>query len=318
MRHRSLPIAILLLAFSALQAAARAIETIVADINQPERDRADFTALIDHITNLTNAVKQPEVEVEDELVVAPPETPPAPAPEAEEEPVDAEYDAEIAAIFTEESAELLESADKALVEWVRDPSSQHHVGELKRHLHTLKGGARMAGIRAMGNLSHELETLIISLDDGRVKATPGVSALLQRSLDELHSMRDTVIAGKPVVPAVELEERIQQANAGFEIADDSEVEAVPAEAEEAAPGEFTVEPEDTISMVIVDTPLADELAEIGKEHEPEPEPEPEPVTRDCWTSRLSDSFVIDASISLRLARSFADSARARDSCWMFE
>ena len=36
--------------------------------------------------------------------------------------------------------------------------------ELKRHLHTLKGGARMAGIAAMGNLSHELETLLISVD----------------------------------------------------------------------------------------------------------------------------------------------------------
>ena len=37
--------------------------------------------------------------------------------------------------------------------------------ELKRHLHTLKGGARMAGITAMGNLSHEIETLLISVND---------------------------------------------------------------------------------------------------------------------------------------------------------
>ena len=71
---------------------------------------------------------------------------------------DAEYDAEIAAIFTEESAELLESADKALVEWIKERSAQP-MDELKRHLHTLKGGARMAGITAMGNLSHEIETL---------------------------------------------------------------------------------------------------------------------------------------------------------------
>ena len=55
-----------------------------------------------------------------------------------------EYDAEIAAIFTEESAELLESADKALIEWIKERSSQP-MEELKRHLHTLKGGARMAG-----------------------------------------------------------------------------------------------------------------------------------------------------------------------------
>ena len=30
--------------------------------------------------------------------------------------------------------------------------------------------------------------------------------------------------------------------------------------ESAPPAEFTIEPEDTVSMVIVDTPLADELA----------------------------------------------------------
>ena len=87
--------------------------------------------------------------------------------------------------------------------------------ELKRHLHTLKGGARMAGIAAMGNLSHELETLLISLDVGRVKSTAAVGELLQQSLDELHRMRDAVIAGKAVAAASQLEKRIQQANAGF-------------------------------------------------------------------------------------------------------
>ena len=85
--------------------------------------------------------------------------------------MEAEYDAEIAAIFTEESAELLESTDKAFGNGSKTGCRQP-MEELKRHLHTLKGGARMAGITAMGNLSHELETLLISVDEGRVKATP--------------------------------------------------------------------------------------------------------------------------------------------------
>ena len=41
---------------------------------------------------------------------------------------------------------------------------------LKRPLHTLKGGARMAGIMAMGDLSHELETLVMQIDNGTVPA----------------------------------------------------------------------------------------------------------------------------------------------------
>jgi chemosensory pili system protein ChpA (sensor histidine kinase/response regulator) len=289
----------------ALRAAARAIHTIVADINNPDRERADYTALIAHITKLTDAV-QTKAEAPAPQPAAPGRPAPKPEPDAgivSEEP---EYDAEIASIFTEESAELLESADKALIEWIKERSAQP-MEELKRHLHTLKGGARMAGITAMGNLSHEIETLLISVDEGRVKATPAVEDLLQRSIDELHRMRDLVIASKPVRPVPDLEQRIQQANAGFEVADDAEVEVEPEGTgiEEAPSAVFTIEPEDTVSMVIVDSPLADELAEIVKEREaaasapataspandesvearrpasstpaqPEPEPRPEP------------------------------------------
>jgi chemosensory pili system protein ChpA (sensor histidine kinase/response regulator) len=102
------------------------------------------------------------------------------------------------------------------------------------------------------------------------------------------------MANKPVATASDLEKRIQQANAGFEVADDRDVEMEPADktVETAVPGAFTIEPEDTVSMVIVDSPLADELAEIANapaepepeprsipvpEPEPKPEPAPEPV-----------------------------------------
>jgi len=280
----------------ALRAGARAINTIVGDINNPARDRADYTALIEHISKLTDAIQTVPIETPEPAPVPQQQVPKpveaAPPPVVEVVSEEAEYDAEIAAIFTEESAELLESADQALIDWVRERSAQP-MDELKRHLHTLKGGARMAGITAMGNLSHEIETLLISVDDGRVKATPAVEDLLQRSIDELHRMRDLVIASKPVRAASELEQRIQQANAGFEVADDAAVEMTPAEpgVEETPSAEFTIEPDDTVSMVIVDSPLADELAEIGSEKEdvvapepklelelePEPEPEPEQI-----------------------------------------
>jgi chemosensory pili system protein ChpA (sensor histidine kinase/response regulator) len=280
----------------ALKAAARAIATIVRDINKPDRTRADYTALIEHIKRLTDAV-QPEgtvseIDIEVQRAPAPAAAKPAAAeppgaPEPTEEPPAeevAEYDAEIAAIFTEESAELLEAADKALIDWTANKESRQSMEELKRHLHTLKGGARMAGITAMGNLSHELETLLIAVDDGRVNTTPAIDELLQQSVDELHRMRDAVIAGKAVPAAAELEQRIRQANAGFEFAGDTEVEAAPPPAEdveEATPAQFTIEPEDTVSMVIVNTPLADELAQIPRpEKKAPPPPEPPPVAKE--------------------------------------
>ena len=305
----------------ALKAAARAIAAIVADINQPERKRADYTALIDHIAKLTTAIQAETPEVEEEEIVVSLEVEEAIVEAATQE---VEYDAEIAAIFTEESAELLEAADKALLAWIGNKDSRQSMEELKRHLHTLKGGANMAGISAMGNLSHEVETLLLGVEEGRVKATAGIEELLQQSLDELHRMRDSVMANKPVAAASELEQRIQQANAGFEVADDSEVEMAPAEqkVDTADPAPFTIEPEDSVSMVIVDSPLADELAditpapaepeapqEIEIESLPEiepaaPEPPPAPVEAQVMT-RITPALSLDTPAAQAEAKSAA-------------
>ena len=272
---------------AAVQAAAAAIATIVKDINRPERERADYTALIDHISALADEVQATETIVEQPAEA--PEPPAEPKPVVEVVSDEPEYDAEIASIFTEESAELLESADKALIDWLRERTAQP-MDELKRHLHTLKGGARMAGITAMGDLSHELETLLISVDEGRVKATPVVEDLLQHSVDELHRMRDLVIAGKAVRPATDLEERIQQANAGFEIAEETALEVSPDETGvEQAPGDaFTAEPEGTVSMIIVDSRIADELAEMG-----EPEKEEPPLVEAPSAEREAEALAED-------------------------
>src|SRR5690606_18771037 len=106
-----------------------------------------------------------------------------------------DFDPEVAAIFTEEATELLETADSSLSDWIRDRSNNALAFELKRALHTLKGGARMAGIRAMGDLSHELETFMQLVENGQVPAEQPVFDALQASLDELHQMRDTVSDG---------------------------------------------------------------------------------------------------------------------------
>ena len=262
----------------ALRAAGRALAAIVADINQPQRSRADYTALIAHLNKLSDAI-QPEPTPAQEGTRRPEPVAAAKSVAAEPQAEELEYDAEIAAIFTDESAELLEMVDKALAQWSKDRQSRPALEELKRHLHTLKGGARMAGIAAMGNLSHEIETLLLGLDEGRVRLTPAIDELMQHSIDELHRMRDAVIAGKTLPAAKDLEKRIQQANAGFEVADESAVEsaAVGRDIEAAEPHAFTIEPEDTVSMVIVNSALADELAEINRAPEPEPEPAPKPV-----------------------------------------
>src|ERR1700733_11981067 len=127
---------------------------------------------------------------------APVATPAAvqPAPEHERPPAE-EFDHEIANIYSEEATELLEAAQGSLTGWNKDRKDKQPVAELQRQLHTLKGGARMAGVSAMGDLSHELETLVLQIDSGAVAGDDHAHAVMQASLDELSRMRDLVSNG---------------------------------------------------------------------------------------------------------------------------
>ena len=123
--------------------------------------------------------------------------------------VDVEFDADIAGIFSEEASELLEQADAVLGRWRRDRADAGSVIELKRILHTLKGGARMAGLRAMGDLSHEMESALESFESGAAPADTQAIAVLQAALDALHQMRDAAGGGQAMAPTAALIERIR-------------------------------------------------------------------------------------------------------------
>jgi chemosensory pili system protein ChpA (sensor histidine kinase/response regulator) len=124
-------------------------------------------------------------------------------PEEEPEVSDdaGDFDPEVAAIFTEEATELIEASEHALSDWRSEPASAEYRSGLKRPLHTLKGGARMAGIMAMGDLSHELETLVMQVDNGSVAPNDTLFDVVQAALDELARMRELVANGRRVSPA---------------------------------------------------------------------------------------------------------------------
>src|SRR6185312_15829094 len=69
-------------------------------------------------------------------------------------------DADLLEVFIDEAREILDSADGVLAKWHADPGELSFVGELQRDLHTLKGGARIAGLVAVGDLAHAIETVL--------------------------------------------------------------------------------------------------------------------------------------------------------------
>ena len=165
---------------------------IDAEIALDAADAIDISASAMAPDNEVAIAPAPEVAVPVSEVVAP-------APEVIAAAPAEEFDHEIANIYSEEATELLEAAEVSLTAWNRDRKDKERVAELQRQLHTLKGGARMAGISAMGDLSHELETLVLQIDSGAVAGDDHAYAVMQASLDELARMRDVV--GTGTVPA---------------------------------------------------------------------------------------------------------------------
>jgi chemosensory pili system protein ChpA (sensor histidine kinase/response regulator) len=173
-----------------LEQSVRAIENVLSHINESTGFFSDQPALLARLQDL-------EAEVDAMIASAARDTSASalvPALVATPAPAE-EFDHEIANIYSEEATELLEAAQGSLTVWNKDRKDKQPVAELQRQLHTLKGGARMAGVSAMGDLSHELETLVLQIDGGAVAGDDHAHAVMQASLDELSRMRDLVSAG---------------------------------------------------------------------------------------------------------------------------
>ena len=189
------------LGLSTLGEAVRAIENVVSHINESTAFFSEQPALLARLhhveAELDAEIARDAIDTSASAIAPGPPAALMPATEAAaaEPPPAEEFDYEIANIYSEEATELIEAAQISLTAWNRDRNDKERVAELQRQLHTLKGGARMAGISAMGDLSHELETLVLNIDGGSVAGDDHAHAVMQASLDELASMRDLVSNG---------------------------------------------------------------------------------------------------------------------------
>ena len=124
-----------------------------------------------------------------------------------------DYDPELASVFLEEANELSESMDSALQQWEADGDDSALVQALQRDLHTLKGGARMSGITPMGDLSHEMETVLTKAVDGKLPISTEFIRLIQRCVDRAVKMVEQVGAGAPIADGSDLVDELQRFDA---------------------------------------------------------------------------------------------------------
>jgi chemosensory pili system protein ChpA (sensor histidine kinase/response regulator) len=142
-----------------------------------------------------------------------------------------EPDDEIVEIFLEEAVDILDSSGQALQRWLSDPDNAAPLSSLQRDLHTLKGGARMAEVEAIGDLAQELESLYEGLVDRRYHYSESLGRLLLKSHDRLALLLDQLQNHQPLTPALDLIEVIRQVRQGQNVA-----EAPPATTEHDSAG----------------------------------------------------------------------------------
>lgn len=172
------------------------VSALMADIesaavpapSEQEQPEVEATAPIE------SAVAEPEVVIEVPAVVVD-----APAVQEYIAPVAAapvvqSADDELAEIFSAEASELLETLQQNFNAWQRDPREFSPAREMQRALHTLKGGARMAGLEAMGDVSHEMETRINALEVHGVTDAADLKSVAS-DLETLHHMHDLLARG---------------------------------------------------------------------------------------------------------------------------
>jgi chemosensory pili system protein ChpA (sensor histidine kinase/response regulator) len=231
--------------------AVTAIENVVSHINESSGYFSDQASILERLQQLDTDLDRSLAHADSEISLSA-MTPMPSAPE------DA-FDHEIANIYSEEATELLEAAQISLTAWNGARNDKERVAELQRQLHTLKGGARMAEITAMGDLSHELETLVIQIDVGAVSGDDHAHGVMQASLDELARMRDLVSQGSMPPPATALIEQIRRLTAGE--AAGEPIAVVPSSAAQPvaeAPAAETPAAEAPIEQApIVETPFAE-------------------------------------------------------------
>ncbi|MEP6908378.1 MAG: response regulator, partial [Pseudoxanthomonas sp.] len=99
-----------------------------------------------------------------------------------------ELDLDLVDIFVEEGNDLLDHSDGLLAKLRETPDDRSLITGLQRDLHTIKGGARMAGINAIGDLGHAIESLLEQVAAQRMDLDGDSVRLLERGFDGLHGL----------------------------------------------------------------------------------------------------------------------------------
>jgi chemosensory pili system protein ChpA (sensor histidine kinase/response regulator) len=181
---------------AAALAAQQAADEIAAELLAAEKRDAEAGASEEAAAfEFTEAPAEPVVEPAEETLAA------NDAPMLQDEVYalagSGHIDADLLEVFIDEAREILDHADGVMAQWHDAPTELSYVAELQRDLHTLKGGARIAGLMGAGDLTHAVETLLEKPIRDPSRTGPLIGAL-EAAFDRLHKQVQAVSLGQSV------------------------------------------------------------------------------------------------------------------------
>jgi chemosensory pili system protein ChpA (sensor histidine kinase/response regulator) len=257
--------------------------------NMLKEGKTQHAALAAELRNRWQQEATPEVTPEVILEVVAPDPLPEPAPIEPASPsvAVADLDMDLVEMFESEAGELLESLEGHFAEWQQDPANPQPLRLILQDLHTLKGGARMSGMMAIGSYTHHFESQVnrFRVVDAPIEAQQ-IEDLLP-ALEHLHGMHDQLRRGDyaPLtVGEVPEDEPVElPPDLPVEVSTAPPIEAPPAQLEPLAETVAVSLPPPAEAITLTPEPVL----EFTPEPLPEPvaEPAPAPVAA-SWDQAL--------------------------------
>ncbi|SOT97465.1 PilL protein [Xanthomonas arboricola pv. fragariae] len=163
-----------------------------------------------------------------------------------------QLDGELVDIFVEEGRDLLDHCDGLIARMREVPEDREVLNGLQRDLHTLKGGARMAGINAIGDLGHAIESLLEAVAANRTDIDRDDVRLFERGFDRLHQLLTRTGMHRAVAMPTDLVEAFETRTRGRNAAE-------PSDADVRAIAKASVEPAPLSAPVPIDGQVEEEL-----------------------------------------------------------
>ena len=172
----------------------------------------------------------------------PPAAPLADDPQPDGALAAGDVDDDLLDVFVAEGEDILDHSDGVVAQLRSRPHEQDLISALQRDLHTLKGGARMAGLAPVGDLCHAMESLVDALGDGRVAIDRASVETIERGFDRLHVLVKRVAQRRGIAMPTHAIERLYALVPGIERPASAAIPHEPAHEAPAADSSVAREP----------------------------------------------------------------------------